>query len=77
MVGPFDPFTDNIYELIVEDLSGEGCSGFTEFVAFDCPPLISGCFPLEAYAPFESPVGAGEDLIGAEPWGQLSVRKGW
>lgn len=72
VVGPFDPFTDNIYELIVEDLSGEGCSGFTEFVAFDCPPLISGCFPLEAYAPFESPVGAGEDLIGAEPWGQLT-----
>lgn len=58
-VGPFDPFTDNIYELIVEDLSGEGCSGFTEFVAFDCPPDTSSCVDFEPFAGFQSPPADG------------------
>ncbi len=59
VVGPFDPFTDNIYELIVEDLSGGDCSGFTEFVAFDCPPDTSSCLDFEPFAGFQSPPGDG------------------
>ncbi len=61
VVGPFDPFTDNIYELIVEDLSGAGCSGFTEFVAFDCLPDSSSCVDFEPFAGYESlpPDGSG------------------
>ena len=61
VVGPFDPFTDNIYELIVEDLSTAGCSGFTEFVAFDCPPDSSSCVDFEPFAGYQSlpPDGSG------------------
>jgi hypothetical protein len=36
IIGPFSPFTDNVYELIVMDMQNTGCMGFTEFVAFDC-----------------------------------------
>jgi hypothetical protein len=36
VIGPFDPFTDNIYELIVQDTEDAACSGFVEFPAFDC-----------------------------------------
>lgn len=71
VVGLFDLFMDNIYELIVEDLSGEGCSGFMEFVVFDCLLFISGCFLFEVYVFFELFVGEGEDFIGVEFWGQL------
>jgi len=37
VIGPFDPFTDNIYELIVQDTEDAECSDFVEFPAFDCP----------------------------------------
>ena len=36
IIGPFSPFTDNIYELVVTDLENDDCSGFVEFSAFDC-----------------------------------------
>ncbi|MCG8329386.1 MAG: T9SS type A sorting domain-containing protein [Chitinophagales bacterium] len=36
IIGPFSPFTDNIYELVVTDLEDDDCSGFVEFPAFDC-----------------------------------------
>ena len=36
IIGPFDPFTDNIYELIIMDLGNPDCMNFIEFPAFDC-----------------------------------------
>ena len=52
IVGPFDPYTDNIYELIVADLQQPNCSDFVEFPAFDCEEGQEVCIGFNAFDGF-------------------------
>jgi len=67
LIGPFDPFTGNLYELAVEDLQQPDCGGFVEFPALDC--TSGGCLDFEAFAGFVSTSntgGQGEVEIGSD-----------
>lgn len=65
ILGPFDPFTDQLYELTIADLGHPNCTASTEFVAFDCTGLgEEGCFMFEPYTGFATEL-AGAGVLGA------------
>jgi hypothetical protein len=67
VVGPFDPYTDNIYELIVADLQQPNCSDFVEFPAFNCEEGQEVCIDFSAFDGFSASNDAnGDGLIGTE-----------
>lgn len=66
IVGPFDPYTDNIYELIVADLQQPNCSDFIGFPAFDCEEGQEVCIDFSAFDGFTSAAGGSSAVIGTE-----------
>jgi hypothetical protein len=66
IVGPFDPYTDNIYQLIVADLQQPNCSDFVDFPAFDCEEGQEVCIDFSAFDGFTAAGGGSGGVIGTE-----------
>ncbi|NBC07469.1 MAG: hypothetical protein GVY26_09780, partial [Bacteroidetes bacterium] len=75
IVGPFDPYTDNIYELIVADLQQPNCSDFVEFPAFDCEEGQEVCIGFSDFDGFTDVSNDSDGYIGEVDGVDISYSK--